>query len=200
MGPSAGRRICTPGQNAFYGCRPFLKRPRGGPRFLPDALSPFLTRCLPVDIGQPGHGEDDICGRGTERALYTRTTSREKAGEAASSAYRLFGRAVFRDEFAFGPVLLISFEAAREAVGKRGLVRGSRFAGLYDLRLKVSIDREIAHVRSHFTRSARACRQRPEGFSTTRPRNRAFRRNRRGFHRLPARNRRPSASSALVQP
>jgi hypothetical protein len=51
-----------------------------------------------------------------------------------------------RDDFDFGAMLLFSVSAARKARQKYGLVQGARFAGLYDLRLKVSIDRPVAHL------------------------------------------------------
>jgi hypothetical protein len=51
-----------------------------------------------------------------------------------------------RDDFDFGAMLLFSVSAAREASRKYGLVQGTKFAGLYDLRLKVSIDRPVAHL------------------------------------------------------
>jgi hypothetical protein len=51
-----------------------------------------------------------------------------------------------RDDFAFGPIFLVSAEAARHAWKTHGLVPGVLYAGLYDLRLKMSIDRQIARV------------------------------------------------------
>lgn len=51
-----------------------------------------------------------------------------------------------RDNFAFGPMLLFSVNAAQDALARHGSVGTSRFAALYDLRLKVSIDRPIHHV------------------------------------------------------
>jgi Glycosyl transferase family 2 len=50
-----------------------------------------------------------------------------------------------RDDFDFGAMLLFSVVAIREALRKYGVVLGMKFAGLYDVRLKVSIDHPVDH-------------------------------------------------------
>jgi hypothetical protein len=51
-----------------------------------------------------------------------------------------------RDNFDFGSVTLFSLSAIRKTLKKCGLVPGVKFAGLYDLRLKVSIDHSVVHL------------------------------------------------------
>jgi hypothetical protein len=51
-----------------------------------------------------------------------------------------------RDDFDFGPMILFSVPAARKALKKYGLIPGVKSAGLYDLRLKVSIDHSMYHL------------------------------------------------------
>jgi hypothetical protein len=51
-----------------------------------------------------------------------------------------------RDDFDFGPMILLSVSAFRRASKKYGLRPGVRFAGLYDLRLTLSIDHSIHHL------------------------------------------------------
>jgi hypothetical protein len=51
-----------------------------------------------------------------------------------------------RDNFDFGPMMLISVDAARTALARHGSLAPARFAALYDLRLKLSIDRLVHHV------------------------------------------------------
>jgi len=51
-----------------------------------------------------------------------------------------------RDDFDFGAAILFSGAAIRRALEKYGLIPAVRFAGLYDLRLKVSIDHLICHL------------------------------------------------------
>jgi hypothetical protein len=52
-----------------------------------------------------------------------------------------------RDDFDFGALILFSTSAVRKAIKKYDVIAGVKFAGLYDLRLKVSIDHSIYHLR-----------------------------------------------------
>jgi len=52
-----------------------------------------------------------------------------------------------RDDFDFGAMLLLSVTAVRKALKKYGLIPGVKYGGLYDLRLKVSIDHSVYHLR-----------------------------------------------------
>ncbi len=52
-----------------------------------------------------------------------------------------------RDDFEFGPVMLYSLSAVKESRRRHGVVAGTAFAGLYDLRLKLSIDYALRHLR-----------------------------------------------------
>ncbi len=51
-----------------------------------------------------------------------------------------------RDDFDFGAMILFSVPAVRKALKKYGVIPGVKFAGFYDLRLKVSIDHSIYHL------------------------------------------------------
>lgn len=51
-----------------------------------------------------------------------------------------------RDDFDFGTILLFSISAIQQSLKKYGPVPEVKFAGLYDLRLKVSIDHPIYHL------------------------------------------------------
>ena len=51
-----------------------------------------------------------------------------------------------RDDFDFGPLILISKAAARRALRKQGKVASCRWAGWYDLRLKLSTDYQLFHL------------------------------------------------------
>jgi len=51
-----------------------------------------------------------------------------------------------RDDFDFGAMILFSVPAVRKALKKYGVIPGVKFAGLYDLRLKISIDHSIYHL------------------------------------------------------
>jgi GT2 family glycosyltransferase len=51
-----------------------------------------------------------------------------------------------RDDFDFGAMMLFSVVAVRKALRKYGVISGMKFAGLYDLRLKVSVDHPVYHL------------------------------------------------------
>ncbi len=51
-----------------------------------------------------------------------------------------------RDDFDFGAILFFSVAAVRRALEKYGSIPAVRFAGLYDLRLKVSTDHLMVHL------------------------------------------------------
>jgi len=51
-----------------------------------------------------------------------------------------------RDDFAFGPVLLYSMAAVRQALAQHGPLSDTNWAGLYELRLKVSCVAPVVHV------------------------------------------------------
>ncbi len=52
-----------------------------------------------------------------------------------------------RNDFDFGAMILLSMSAVRHALKKWEVLSGIRFGGLYDLRLKVSIDHPVYHIR-----------------------------------------------------
>jgi len=51
-----------------------------------------------------------------------------------------------RDDFDFGAMMLFTIHAVRKALKKYGTIPHVQFAGLYDLRLKVSIDHPVHHL------------------------------------------------------
>jgi hypothetical protein len=52
-----------------------------------------------------------------------------------------------RDDLCFGAMILFSIPAVQKALKKYGGIAGGKSAGLYDLRLKVSIDHAVVHLR-----------------------------------------------------
>jgi GT2 family glycosyltransferase len=54
-----------------------------------------------------------------------------------------YQRGSLRDGFDFGPLILLSTAAARRAIRKEGKIPAYRWAGWYDLRLKISADRDL---------------------------------------------------------
>jgi len=96
--------------------------------------------------------ESEVLGRFLEKAVST------EAGLAYSDYYDESKRGKtfhplcdyqpgsVRDDFDFGAMLLFSVVAVREALRKYGAISGMKFAGLYDVRLKVSIDHPVYHL------------------------------------------------------
>ena len=54
-----------------------------------------------------------------------------------------------RDNFDFGGLLFFSMASIKKAVKKYGKIDSVHYAGLYDLRLKLSIDHDIFHVQEY---------------------------------------------------
>lgn len=52
-----------------------------------------------------------------------------------------------RDNFDFGPVLMLSMKAVKKSINKFGGLRNSRCTAFYDLRLKISVEHLIFHVK-----------------------------------------------------
>jgi hypothetical protein len=61
-----------------------------------------------------------------------------------------YQRGSVRDDFDFGAMMLFSVSAIREALRKYGVISRMKFAGLYDVRLKVSIDHPVYHLQEPF--------------------------------------------------
>ncbi len=51
-----------------------------------------------------------------------------------------------RDDFDFGAMILLSVSTVRKALKEYSVIPGVKYAGLYDLRLKVSIDHPVYHL------------------------------------------------------
>ena len=177
LSPSAGG-VSIPGAETLSTDAPFSEETLGA--LLGSSRTPyllFLPDCVPVDIGQPAMermiGAARATGAGIVYADYYEGVGRTKRIHPLID----YSPGSVRDDFAFGPVLLISVEAARNAAGRRGVLPGSRFAGLYDLRLKLSIDHKITHLAEPlYTVHTPAAGSGPgvQLFDYVDPRNRAF--------------------------
>ncbi|MEX1275691.1 MAG: glycosyltransferase family 2 protein [Bacteroidota bacterium] len=80
-----------------------------------------------------------------------------------------------RDGFEFGALMLFSMKKVREAIKKYGEIPPVEYAGLYDLRLKVSVDSPVFHIQEFlFTKVESDLRKTGEKlFDYVDPRNRA---------------------------
>jgi hypothetical protein len=101
-------------------------------------------------------GEIDVGPRTLERLLETAQIS--SAGMVYTDYWDEGGRerrhhpvndyqpGSLRDTFDFGPLQMYSTQAVRKALKRHGAIPGYRHAGLYDLRLKLSIDASLFHL------------------------------------------------------
>jgi GT2 family glycosyltransferase len=78
-----------------------------------------------------------------------------------------------RDGFDFGPLILLSTAAARRAIRKYGEIPPYRWAGWYDLRLKISADQDIFHLPERLSTVDRDGQRAAAHFAYVDPRNRA---------------------------
>lgn len=71
----------------------------------------------------------------------------ELSGEAAADhPVNDYQEGSIRDDFDFGPLILVETAAARSALKKYGAIPPYRWAGWYDLRLKIATGRELFHL------------------------------------------------------
>jgi GT2 family glycosyltransferase len=83
-----------------------------------------------------------------------------------------YQRGSLRDGFDFGPLILVSTAAARRAIRKYGEIPPYRWAGWYDLRLKISADRDLFHLPERLSAVDRDCQREEAHFAYVDPRNR----------------------------
>ena len=118
--PSAAG-VSVPGARTLLTDAPFSEETLGallGSSHTPYLL--FLPDCVPVDIGQPAMermiGAARATGAGIVYADYYEGADRERRPHPLID----YSPGSVRDDFTFGPVLLISVEAARNAAGRHG--------------------------------------------------------------------------------
>ena len=112
--------------------------------------SDYLLFCLPGEQVEPGQ-------RALERLLSAAADSGaglvysdfrdDVGGQMTDHPLIDYQLGSIRDSFDFGPVFLISKRAAAVAFGEHGPIDGRlRWAGLYDLRLKLSVDSQTLRI------------------------------------------------------
>lgn len=69
------------------------------------------------------------------------------AGERREHPVNDYQSGSIREDFDFGSLILFSTAAVRRSMAKWGPIVGSAGAGLYDLRLKLSLDHQLYHIR-----------------------------------------------------
>lgn len=135
-------------------CRALVSRPLPSHETLSLILAGTRTKYL---LFLPGQQQISIEPEALERIVEVAESA--KAGLVYSDFYEetKHGRTVHplnhyqpgsvRDGFDFGAMILLAVPAVRRALKKHGVIPGVKFAGLYDLRLKVSIDHPVYHLK-----------------------------------------------------
>jgi 23S rRNA pseudoU1915 N3-methylase RlmH len=135
-------------------CRIFVGEPLSSQETLSKILSEIRTKYL---LLSPEAQQISMEPRALERFL--ETVQSAKAGLVYSDFYDegKHGKILHplidyqlgsvRDDFDFGAMILFSVSAIRKALKKLGDIPKVKSAGLYDLRLKVSIDYSIYHLK-----------------------------------------------------
>ena len=130
----------------------------GGPLSSGETLNPILDEILTrYLLLLPGTQQVSVGPKAVERFL--ETAESRKAGivytdfweeeEHGKILHPLndYQPGSVRDGFEFGDMILFGVPAVREALKEYGVIPGVKFSGLYDLRLKVSIDHPVYHLR-----------------------------------------------------
>ncbi len=105
--------------------------------FCPDAAGVRLDPRAPDRLIEAAEA-----GAGVVYADYAEATG-ERCREHPLNDYQMGS---LRDGFDFGPLILLSRAAARRAIRKYGEIPAYRWAGWYDLRLKISADCDLFHL------------------------------------------------------
>jgi hypothetical protein len=146
--------ICQePVQPDIPGCRFLVAKPLTSQETLTSILSNIKTEYLLV---LPELAQVSI-GSGTLEKILAKTES-TKAGIVYSDFYdesdkdkvlhplTNYRLGSVRDDFDFGSMILYAVSAIRKALDNYGPIPSVQYAGLYDIRLKVSIDHDVYHL------------------------------------------------------
>jgi hypothetical protein len=89
-----------------------------------------------------------LCAAASERQTGLLYANYFAGSRTAASVTKLaeYQAGSIRDDFFFGPVQLYSMQAVRQAVEKYGALSDTQWAGLYELRLKVSCAAPVMHL------------------------------------------------------
>ena len=125
--------------------------PASGPTWnalLAKIATRYLLHVSPGDVRPDPHTPErlfdtaEATGAGMIYANYTEICG----GNILEHPVNDYQTGSLRDDFDFGPAMLISTVAARRALRKYGAIPTCRWAGWYDLRLKLSTDRTLFHL------------------------------------------------------
>ena len=109
----------------------------------------LMTESEEIDFGQFALERFLDVAEGTNAGIIYSDYRYIKNGERHEHPVNDYQMGSIRDNFDFGPVMLFSVPALRTALKKYGPIPKVNGSGLYDLRLKISVDHRIFHVREY---------------------------------------------------
>lgn len=140
--------------------------------------TPFALLILPaadIQLGQRALERLLTAAESTRAGMVYADFFESKNGERSEHPVNDYQIGSVRDNFDFGSVLLFNMSAVRASLKKYGAIASVEFAGLYDLRLKLSLHHELFHVQEFlYTKTEADVRLSGEKhFDYVDPRNRA---------------------------
>ena len=109
----------------------------------------FITQTQEIQLGQAALERFARIAQQTSAGMCYSDYFEVKKGVRSERPVIHYQFGSVRDNFEFGALLFFSMSAVRSALKKHGDVADVNAAGLYDLRLKVSVDHELFHVQEY---------------------------------------------------
>jgi hypothetical protein len=121
-------------------------------RVIASVHTPFLllvSQSDGIELGERGLSRFVSIAEETRAGVVYSDYYELKQGEKMAHPVNDYQFGSVRDNFDFGPMMLYSMRAAKRALKRHGKIAAVSFAGLYDLRLKVSLDHTLFHVQEY---------------------------------------------------
>ena len=118
---------------------------------VPDKYLFFISHSGQIDLGSDTIERFIDVGDETRAGIVYSDYYEIKNGMRSDHPVQDYQLGSIRDNFDFGPFMLLSVSASRAALKKYGTLPRTRHAGLYDLRLKISIDQRLIHIREYLS-------------------------------------------------
>jgi len=144
--PARGRSLNAILKRVKTGCLLFVTTPGVEIQPGPDAVDRFLGAAESTGAGMVYSDYYDVKNSPSPWPFFFDDEG-DRLAEGVAHPLNDYQPGSIRDDFDFGPLVLYRVRAIHRALKKYGPVPGVKWAGLYDLRLKVSIDCDILHLR-----------------------------------------------------
>ena len=109
----------------------------------------LITQAQQIDLGQHALERFVAAAEQTGAGIVYSDYYEMKKGERFEHPVNEYQLGSIRDGFDFGPLMLFSVSAARVAMKKFGTAAKLDWAGVYDLRLKISVNHQLFHIQEY---------------------------------------------------